>query len=147
MHVCWYSISLFESFDNHCIQNDFSTIEICTYYRVGQDQVSVEFLSVLTTHIWIQVKGKDKVCCLKHFGEYAEAYQKAKSLVQKHFFSHQPQQVSKKPFFKRYLFALRILKDFIFVVLFYYSVHTKATYLTLWTDDSPLSRSLNEQSR
>ena len=35
MHVCWYSISLFECFDNHCIQNDFSTIEICTYYEKG----------------------------------------------------------------------------------------------------------------
>ena len=34
-HVRWYSISLFECFDNHCIQNDFSTIEICTYYEKG----------------------------------------------------------------------------------------------------------------
>ena len=115
--------------------------------RVGQDQVSVEFFGVLSTHIWIQVKGKDKACCLKHFGEYAETYEKAKSLVRKHFFSHQPQKVSKKPFFKRYQFAFRILKDFIFVLLFYYSVHKKATYLTLWTDDSPLSRSLKEQNR
>ena len=115
--------------------------------RVGQDQVSVEFFGVLSTHIQIQVKEKYKVCCLKHFGEYAEAYQKAKSLVRKHFFSHQPQKVSKKPIFKRYQFALRILQDFIFVLLFYYSVHNKATYLTLWTDDSTLSRSLNEQNR
>ena len=69
--------------------------------RVGQDQVSVEFFGVLSTHIWIQVKGNDKACCLKHFGEYAEAYQKAKSLVGKNFFSHQPPKVSKKPFFKR----------------------------------------------
>ena len=92
--------------------------------RVGQDQVFIEFFIVLSTHIWIQVlKLKDKVCCVKHFGEYAEAYQKAKSLVLKHFFSHQPQKVSKKPFFKRYQFALRILIDCIFVLLFYYLVH------------------------
>ena len=69
------------------------------HQRVGQDQVYVEFFGVLSTRIWIQVKGKDKVCCLKHFGEYAEAYQKAKSLVRKPFFSHQPQKVSKKPLF------------------------------------------------
>ena len=52
----------------------------------GQDQVSIEFSIVLSTHIWIHVKGKDKVCCLNNFVEYAEAYQKAKSLVWKHFF-------------------------------------------------------------
>ena len=52
------------------------------YRRVGQDQLSVEFFIVLSTHIWIQVKGKDKICCLKYFEEYAEAYQKAKSLLE-----------------------------------------------------------------
>ena len=115
--------------------------------RVGQDQVSVEFFGVLSTHIQIQVKEKYKVCCLKHFGEYAEAYQKAKNLVRKHFFFSPASESVKKPFFKRYQFALRIWQDFIFVLLFYYSVHNKATYLTLWTDDSTLSRSLNEQNR
>ena len=63
------------------------------------------------------------------------------------FFLTSLRKCQKKPFFKRYQFALRILQYFIFVLLFYYSVHYKATYLTLWTDDSPLSRSLNEQNR
>ena len=64
---------------------------------------------------------------------------KQKKLVWKHIFSHQPQKVSKKPFFKRYQFAFRILKDFIFVLSFYYSVHNKAAFLALWTDYSPFS--------
>ena len=62
------------------------------------------------------------------------------------FFSPASESV-KKPFFKRYQFALRILQDFIFVLLFNYLVHNKATYFTLWTNDSPLNRSLNEQNR
>ena len=33
--LCWYSISLFERFDNHCTQNNFTTIEISTYYEKG----------------------------------------------------------------------------------------------------------------
>ena len=67
--------------------------------RVGQDQVSIEFSIVLSTHIWIHVKGKDKVCCLKHFVEYAKAYQKEKKFGMEALFSHQPQKVSKKLFF------------------------------------------------
>ena len=27
-HACWYSISLFECFDNHCIQNDWTSTKL-----------------------------------------------------------------------------------------------------------------------
>ena len=72
-------------------------IEACIW--VGQDQVFVEIFGVLLTYIWIQVKGKDKVCCLKHFGEYAEAYQKEESLVRKHFFLSPASESVKKALF------------------------------------------------
>ena len=56
-HISFFSFCFFKSIEH-----------LRTTFRVGQDQVSVEFFGVLSTHIWIQVKGKDKVCCLKHFG-------------------------------------------------------------------------------
>ena len=72
----------------HCISKEasmrakqFLCLITTEYRRVGQDQLPVEFFIVLSTHIWIQVKRKDTICCLKYFGEYTEAYQKANSFL------------------------------------------------------------------